>query len=145
MGKKGHLTFEKGHLKFEGGCVRTPRTPSDKPLAHIIFTTFGANPSLEFRHIFLYLSKGSDKVWHKGVLPNFKNIGMDGNLLILIESFCKTGFQGSFLMANYQNGETFTPEYHKDQFYDHFLPSSMYMTFNETYILMSNCSMGKLR
>ena len=42
MGKKEHLTFEKGHLIIEkghlifgGGCIRTPRTPSDTPLHYV--------------------------------------------------------------------------------------------------------------
>ena len=33
MGKNGHLTFKKGHLVFGGGCIGTPRTPSDTPLS----------------------------------------------------------------------------------------------------------------
>lgn len=34
-------------------------------IKHDIFTTFGANPSLEVRGFFIHLSKVFDRVWHK--------------------------------------------------------------------------------
>ena len=48
---------------------------------------FDTNPSLKVRGIFLDLSKAFDRVWYKGLIHKLKNIGIDGNLLSLIESF----------------------------------------------------------
>ena len=57
------------------------------------YTVFDANPSLEVRGIFLDLSKAFHGVWHKGFIHKLKNIGIDGNLLSLIESFLHNRYQ----------------------------------------------------
>ena len=62
-------------------------------ITHNIFTAFDANPSLEVRGIFLDLSKAFDKVSHEGLIYNLKNIGINGNLLSLIESFLHNMYQ----------------------------------------------------
>ena len=56
-------------------------------ITHSIFTAFDANLSLDLRGIFLNLSKAFDRVLHKGLIHKLKNIGIDGKLLSLIESF----------------------------------------------------------
>ena len=62
-------------------------------ITHSIFTAFDIKPSLEVRGIFLDLSKAFDRVWHKGLIHKLKNIGTDGNLLSLIESFLHDRYQ----------------------------------------------------
>ena len=62
-------------------------------ITHNIFTAFDIKPSLEVRGIFLDLSKAFDRVWHKGLIHKLKNIGTDGNLLSLIESFLHSRYQ----------------------------------------------------
>ena len=57
------------------------------------FTAFDAVPSLEVCGIFLDLSKIFDGVWHKGPIRKLKIIGIDGNLLSLIESFLHNRYQ----------------------------------------------------
>ena len=54
---------------------------------------FDTNPSLKVRGIFLDLSKAFDRVWYKGLIHKLKNIGIDGNLLSLIESFLQDRYQ----------------------------------------------------
>ena len=62
-------------------------------ITHNIFTAFDASPSLEVRGIFLDLSKVFDRVWHKVLIYKLKNIGIDGNLLNLIDSFLHNMYQ----------------------------------------------------
>ena len=62
-------------------------------ITHNVFTAFDANPSLEVRGIFMDLSKAFDRVWHKGFIRKLKNIGIDSNLLSLIESFLYNRYQ----------------------------------------------------
>ena len=62
-------------------------------ITHNIFTAFDAVPSLEVCGIFLDLSKVFDGVWHKGPIHKLKIIGIDGNLLSLIESFLHNRYQ----------------------------------------------------
>ena len=38
------------------------------------------------------VSKAFDRVWHKGLIHKLKNIGIDGNLLSLIESFLQSRY-----------------------------------------------------
>ena len=54
---------------------------------HDIYNAFDANPSLEVRGFFLDISKEFDRVWHKGILYKVKCMGIDGNILKLVESF----------------------------------------------------------
>ena len=43
-----------------------------------IYKSFDANPSLEVRGIFLYMSKAFDRVWHEGLLFKLKGLGLSG-------------------------------------------------------------------
>ena len=56
-------------------------------ITHNIFSAFDANPSLEVRGVFLYLSKAFNIVWHDGLLCKPNCNGIDGNLLKLISHF----------------------------------------------------------
>ena len=65
-------------------------------IAHNIYRTFDAYPSLEVRGVFLALSKAFDKVWLEGLLYKLKNNEINGNALQLIESFLHNRRQRSF-------------------------------------------------
>ena len=88
---------------FDQNCLLKVNQSSFRPgyscihqliaVTHNIFTACDANPSLEVRGIFLDLSKAFDRVWHKGLIHKLKNIGIDGNLLSLIESFLHNRYQ----------------------------------------------------
>ena len=62
-------------------------------ITHNIFTAFDANPSLEVRCILLDLSKAFNRVWHNSLIRKLKNIGIDDNILSLIESFFHNRYQ----------------------------------------------------
>ena len=55
------------------------------PITHYIYLSFDANSFLEVRDAFLDLSRTFDKVSHEGLLYNFKNNGINGNALQLID------------------------------------------------------------
>ena len=56
-------------------------------VTHEIYASFDANPSLEVRGVFLDISKAFDRVWHDGLIYKIKCMGVDCDLLALIESF----------------------------------------------------------
>ena len=62
-------------------------------IVHEIYSAFDANPSLEVRGVFLDISKAFDRVWHKGLLYKLKCMGINGNLLKLVESFLSNRYQ----------------------------------------------------
>ena len=62
-------------------------------IVHEICSAFDANPSLEVRGVFLDISKAFDGVWHKGLLYELKCMGINGNLLKLVESFLSNRYQ----------------------------------------------------
>ena len=66
-------------------------------IVHEIYSAFDANPSLEVRGVFLDISKAFDRVWHKGLLYKLKCMGINGNLLKLVESFLSNRYQRIFL------------------------------------------------
>ena len=53
-------------------------------ITHKIFSSFGCNPSLEVRSIFLDIPKAFDKAWHEGLLCKLKSFGIFTNLDLLI-------------------------------------------------------------
>ena len=54
---------------------------------HDIFEVFDCNPPLEFRSVFLDISKFFDKVWHEGLLFKVKSMGISGELYSLLENY----------------------------------------------------------
>ena len=56
-------------------------------ITHEIFASFGVNPSLEVRGVFLDISKTFDWVWHEGCIYKIKYLGVKGDLLPLMGSF----------------------------------------------------------
>ena len=74
-------------------CCQSSFRPSDScinqliSITHNIYRAYRANPSVEVRSIFLYLSKEFGKVWRDGLLYKLKKNGINGNALHLIESF----------------------------------------------------------
>ena len=82
-------------------------------ITHNIFTAFDANPSLEVRCIFLDLSKAFNRVWHNSLIHKLKNIGIDDNILSLIESFFHNRYQRVVLngqSSKWQNVNTGVPQ-----------------------------------
>ena len=70
---------------------------------HDIFKSFGCNPPLKVRSVFLYISKAFDKVWHKGLLYKLKSMDISGELSELIENYLSGRFQRVIL-----NGRTWS-------------------------------------
>ena len=66
-------------------------------ITYDIFSSFGCNPTLETRGVFLDISKAFDKVWHDGLLFKLKQNGVSGNLFQLIKSFLRGRFQRALL------------------------------------------------
>ena len=56
-------------------------------ITHEIYQSFDANPSLETRGVFLYISKAFDKVWHEGLLFKLKCHGVEGSLFNILENY----------------------------------------------------------
>ena len=56
-------------------------------IIHEIYASFDANPSLEVRGVFLDISKAFDQEWHEGLIYKIEYMGVNGDLLALIESF----------------------------------------------------------
>ena len=54
-------------------------------LVHTIHSSLDIN--LDVRYVFLDMSKAFDKVWHKGLLYKLKQNGIDGKLLVLLDSY----------------------------------------------------------
>ena len=54
---------------------------------HDINSSFDCDPTQYVRGIFLDISKAIDKVWHEGLLFNFKKFGVKGELLNLIRNY----------------------------------------------------------
>ena len=58
-------------------------------ITHDIYQLLDDGP--ETRGVFLGISKGFNKVWHKGLLFKLKRNGISGNLLNVITDFCIRG------------------------------------------------------
>ena len=56
-------------------------------ITHEIYESFDVG--LEVRSVFLDISKAFDKVWHDGIIYKLTQNGISGNLLNLLEEFCK--------------------------------------------------------
>ena len=70
-------------------------------IVHTIYTAFDAYLILEFREVFLDMSKAFDKVWHEGLIFKLKSMGISDALLDFIVSFLKSRFPRAVL-----NGQT---------------------------------------
>ena len=62
-------------------------------MTHEMYRAFKCISSLEFRGIFLDLSKAFDKVWHQVRLFKLESFGIRGNLLNLLENYLSNRFQ----------------------------------------------------
>ena len=62
-------------------------------IVHDIYNAFDANSSLEVRGVFLDISKAFDRVWYKDLLYKPKCMGINGNILKLVESFLSNRYQ----------------------------------------------------
>ena len=82
-------------------------------IMHEIFKSSDRNPPKHVRHIFLHLSKGSDKVWHDGLIYEIQCNDITGNSLKLIESFLSNTFQNT---ENHLHGHQFVLVYIKAPF-----------------------------
>ena len=82
--------------------------PGDSCIAQLlaivyeIQTNLDSNPPADVRGVFLDISKGFDKIWHKGLLFKLKSYGVEGELLYLLECYLSNGEQRVVL-----NGQTF--------------------------------------
>ena len=70
---------------------------------HLCYQSFDYNPSLEARAIFLDISKAFDKVWHEGLVFKLECIGVEGQLLKLLESFLNNRYQRVLLNGQSSN------------------------------------------
>ena len=61
-------------------------------ITHLCYQAFDCNPSLEARAVFLDISKAFDKVWHDGLVFKLECIGIEGQLLKLLDSFLKNRY-----------------------------------------------------
>ena len=61
--------------------------------SHDIFLSFGCNPTLETRGLFLDISKAFDRVWHNGLKFQLKKDCASRNLFELITSSLSGRFQ----------------------------------------------------
>ena len=66
-------------------------------ITHTIFKAFDCNSLLDFRSVYLDLSKAFDRVWHDGLIYKLKWCGVSGQLLSLVESFLKNRKQPTVL------------------------------------------------
>ena len=56
-------------------------------LVHSIHSSFDHRNSREVRSVYLDISKAFDKVWHPGLIYKLKQNGVDGKLLLLMNSY----------------------------------------------------------
>ena len=60
-------------------------------ITHEIYASFDCNSSLEFRGLFLDISKAFDLVLHEGLIHKIKCVGVKGFFLTLIDFFYSKG------------------------------------------------------
>ena len=82
------LSVYQSGFRFGNSCVHQVIS-----IVHDIYNAFDANPSLEVRGVFLDISKAFNMVWHKGLLYKLKCMGINGNVLKLVESFLSNRYQ----------------------------------------------------
>ena len=71
-------------------------------ITHEIYKAFHCSPSFGVRGVFLDISKAFDKVWHDGLLYKLKRNSINGDLLILVESFLSDRYQSRIRWTNLQ-------------------------------------------
>ena len=62
-------------------------------IIHEIFEAFDCNPPLEFRSVFLDISKACDKVWHEYLLYKLKSMGTSEEFYNVLENYLSGRFQ----------------------------------------------------
>ena len=72
------------------------------------YKSFGANPSLGVRGVFLNISAAFDRVWHDGPLYKLKLLGICGRYYNLIQSFLDS--RGQRVVLNGQLSKWFLAE-----------------------------------
>ena len=60
----------------------------------------------EIKAVFFDISKAFDLVWHQGLVYKLKRIGIEGDMINIIEIFYLIGNRGSQLMGNFLIGST---------------------------------------
>ena len=65
----------------------------------------------------LHISNAFDKVWDKSLLYIFESVGISGNLLSLMESFCVKDIKEFFIMDNHPRGLVLKLVFLRDQFW----------------------------
>ena len=101
-----------------------------------IFTAFDANPSLEVCSIFLHFCKAFDRVWNKCLLRKFKNNGIDGSLLSLIESFLHSRYRRVVLNSQSSNVNAGVLQ---GSVLRSLFPLFILIIFHKVHVLISNC------
>ena len=56
-------------------------------MIHEIQTSFGENPTVDERGVFLDISKDFDKVWHDGIIFKLKAYRVEDELLSLLKNY----------------------------------------------------------
>ena len=74
-----------------------------------IYSSFDCNSPVDFRSVFLDMSKALNRVWHDGLIHKIKCIGINVMLWKLIKSSFESSFQSVVL-----NGQTSSQEWALD-------------------------------
>ena len=77
-------------------------------ITHETYKSFGANPSLEVRGVFLDISKTFNRIWHDGLLYKLKLLEICGRYYNLIQSFLEHRHQR--VVLNGQSSKWFLVE-----------------------------------
>ena len=62
-------------------------------IVHEINSSFDCDPTIDVSGVFLDISKTFDKVWHEGILFNFKIYGVNGEVLTLLTNYLYECYQ----------------------------------------------------
>ena len=76
------LAHNQSGFKPSGSCINQLLS-----ITHYIYSSF--DDGFEFKSIFLDISKAFDKVWHEGIIFNFKQNGISDDLLNILSDFLR--------------------------------------------------------